>query len=78
MNENQLTRSKRLLACIGEIENSFLEETELADIVSDTVARKRLARYSALAAAASVGIAAAYWLIRAKRASSKSVSLQSA
>jgi len=58
-----------LFECIGDIDDIYLSEAETADIAASVVAvRKRIVRYSALAAAASVGIAATYWIIRAKRA----------
>ena len=68
MNMDKSANSIRLLACIGEINDSFLEEAESADIVSRIVTRKRLVRYGKFAAAASFGIAVTYWLLRSKRA----------
>jgi len=63
---NELMKAKRLLTCLGEIDDFFLEEAESADIASG-VKRKRVVKYSALAAVASVSIAATYFLIRSKR-----------
>ena len=57
-----------LLDCIGDIDDIFLDEADTADIAAGIAVRKRFVRYGALAAAASVGIAATYWFIRAKRA----------
>jgi hypothetical protein len=68
MNMNKSAGAKRLFLYIGEIDDSFLEEGELADLVSGIVTRKRLVKYSTLAAAASVGIAVTYWLLRSKAA----------
>ena len=63
----------RLFYTIGDIDDYFLEEAELADIASDialrkSTRRKRVAGYGALATVASVGVAVAFHLIRAKRA----------
>ena len=57
-----------LLTCIGEISDMFIEEAELADISLKAVTRKKIAKYSAMAAAASVGIAVTYWFIKSKKA----------
>ena len=58
----------KLLDCIGEIEDLFLEEAETADVVRiKAVKRKRMA-YSAAGIAVSVGIAImAYWKLRPDR-----------
>jgi len=69
MSIHEFDKAKRLLICIGEIADSFLEEVESADIVPSKTTRKRVVQYSALAAVASVSIAATYFLIRSKRAS---------
>jgi len=63
----------RFFTSISEIDDYFLEEAELADITSDialrkSARRKRFAGYGALATVASVGVAVAFHLIRAKRA----------
>ena len=68
MSINEFDKAKRLLICIGEIADSFLEEVESADIAPGKTTRKRVVQYSALAAVASVSIAATYFLIRSKRA----------
>ncbi|MCL1844171.1 MAG: hypothetical protein FWF79_10205 [Defluviitaleaceae bacterium] len=57
--------AKFLLKCMGEIDEIFLEDDELARVTT-SFKRRRVAKYSAVAALASVGIAAAVWLIRAK------------
>ncbi|MCL2215613.1 MAG: hypothetical protein FWB91_01205 [Defluviitaleaceae bacterium] len=57
-----------LFTCIGEINDLFLEEAEFADIAAYAASRKRLAKYGALAAVASVGVAVAFRLLRSKRA----------
>jgi len=62
----------RLFECIGEIDDLFLEEAYYADIASDIAAKKRMAKYGTIAAAASVGIALTVWLIRSKRTASLS------
>ena len=58
---------KRLVNCIGEINDSFLEEAESADIAYNEATRKRFVRYSALAA---FGFAMTYWLFYSKRTAS--------
>ena len=55
----------KLLACIGDIDQSFIEEATFADVLKTT--RKRAAKYGAIAAAASIGIAATYWLVRQRK-----------
>jgi len=61
----------RLLDCIGEIEDLFLEEADTADIVQQKAARrKQIAKYGAFGAAGvavSVGMFAAFWKLRANR-----------
>ena len=69
MNLDNSGGARRIWLCIGAIDDLFLEEAEAADIAQDgEVTRKRLVRYSTLAAAASFGIAVTYWIIRTKRA----------
>ena len=57
---------ERLLTCIGEIDNFFLEEAESADIIRAKSDRHmRIAKYSAygaagLAVSVGIGLAAAY------------------
>jgi len=64
---------ERLLECIGEVEDFFLEEAESADIVrAKADRRRRIAKYSAygaagLAVSVGIGLAAAYWKSRASR-----------
>jgi len=63
-------RAKRLLVCLGEIADSFLDETEAADIAAWRAVRRRVVQVGAVAAAASVGvagIATACWFLRAGR-----------
>ena len=67
MNTDNFDSASRLLACIGEINDTFLEEAELADITYNAIARKRIVKYSAFAVAASFGLAMTYWLFRSKR-----------
>jgi hypothetical protein len=64
-----LTRAKRLLGSIGTIGDNFLDELdeEAESIATGRVSRKRIVRYSALAAAASVGIAMTCWFLRPGR-----------
>jgi len=64
---NMKDSAMRLLECIGEIEDLFLDETYGADIAGEMAARKRKAQYGTIAAAASLGIALTVWLIRSKR-----------
>ncbi|MCL2422022.1 MAG: hypothetical protein FWD03_09205 [Defluviitaleaceae bacterium] len=70
---NPSDKARRLLMCLGNIEDAFLEEVELLSSIKPSVAiyktRKRVVQYSALAAAASVGIAVTYFVIKAKRTS---------
>ena len=67
MNTDTLAKAKKLLACIGEISDSFLDEAESTDIVSTQTTRKRVVQYGALAAAG-LGIATgAYLILRSKR-----------
>jgi len=66
MNMDKQTKAKKLFLWIGEIDDSFLEETELVN--AGSVVRKRLVRYSTWAAAASVGIAVTYWWFKSKTA----------
>lgn len=65
-------RVKRFSDCIGEIDDTFLEEAVSADIAAALATRKRRMRYGALAAIASVGVAVAIPVtirfIRARRA----------
>ena len=57
-----------LLRCIGEIDDFFLEEAELTNIVFlRNAKRKRIAKYSAAGIAVSVGMAAALWLFKNKK-----------
>ena len=62
---------ERLFRCIGEIDESFLEEAETADIVrAKADRRKRLAKFGAYGAAGLAvlgGAAAAYWKLRSNR-----------
>lgn len=64
------TAIERLLDCIGEIDDLFLEEAETADIVCiRRTKRKRIVKYSAAAGlAASFGIAVTYFVLRSRRA----------
>ena len=55
--------TERLLACIGEIDDTFLQEAEIADAsIMKRAKRKRIAKYSVagLAVSVSVGLAVAY------------------
>jgi len=68
-------KAKRLWVCLGNISDYTLEETETADIPTETAARrKKIAKYSTLAAAASFGIALTLFIVRAKRSSSRRLS----
>jgi len=64
---------ERLLECIGEVDDFFLEEAESADIArAKADKRKRIAKYSAygaagLAVSVGIGLAAAYWRSRRRR-----------
>ena len=61
---------ERLLDCIGNIEELFLEEAEITDLVCiRRTKRKRIVKYSAAAGlAVSVGVAMAYLMVRRKAA----------
>ena len=80
MSIGKTIKAARLLACIGEIDDSFLEEAESADIASGIAAHSRFVRYGKLAAAASFGIAVTYWLLRSRKltASTRNVSRKGA
>jgi|GEM_PF-6722895 len=58
---------KLLSICISDIADAFVEEAEIADIAADMAYRTRMKKYSALVAVASVGVAVAFSVIRAKR-----------
>jgi hypothetical protein len=62
-----MNTAKNLFLCIGDIGDALLEEAELFDIVTESAKRRRIAKYGAVAAAASVGIAAAVWFFKQKR-----------
>ena len=65
---DKMTRAKRLWDSIGEIDDFTIEEAELADIKRQ-VTRRKVIKYSALAAAAaSVSVAALYVWARPRRA----------
>ena len=68
LEKDNLEKAKSLLLSIGEIDDLFLEEAESADIASfeatRTAARKRIVRYSTLAATASIGIAVTCFVLR--------------
>jgi len=66
-------KAKRLLFCLGGIDDFFLEEAESLGIIPAASTRKRIVKYSALAAAASVSIAVTYWMIRSKKSSADAV-----
>jgi len=72
MSADQRDKAKRLLAVLGSMDDSFLDEAESVDIASVRAARRRVIQYSALGvgvgAAASIGIAVAVRLLRPKRA----------
>ena len=61
---------ERLLNCIGEIDDLFLEEAETADIAQIRRAkRRRIVKYSAAAGlAASIGIALTFFVLRPRKA----------
>jgi len=60
---------ERLLRCIGEIDDFFLEEAELTNIAFiKNTKRKQIAKYSAAGIVVSLGAAAAYWIFRRKKA----------
>jgi|GEM_PF-6805783 len=56
--------SMTLAMAIGEICDTILEETDLADLRSYN--RSKFVRYSSIAAAASFGIALTYFFVRGK------------
>jgi len=74
MTINKTDKSKKLLTSIGDIDDSYLDETEVVDVASQIAKRKRIVKYSAIGAAAtSVGVATAILLLRPKRAKSIAV-----
>jgi len=66
MSIDKFNKAKRLLICIGDINDSFLEEAELG-IIPNLTKRKYLVQFGGVAAAASIGIAVTYWFVRYKR-----------
>jgi len=62
---------ERLLDCIGQMKDSFLEEAETTNVVhTKTSRRRRAAKYGAYGAAGLAvlgGAAAAVWRIRSNR-----------
>ena len=65
---NEFSKARKILAYIGGIDDSILEEAEFADIAAETVARKRYVKYGTLAAAATFGVAVTtYLLLRYRR-----------
>ena len=71
MNTEKHNQSKKLLFCIGDIDDSFIEEDETANIASVIKTRKRQVRNGALAVAsigaASVGIVVTCLVMRSRR-----------
>ncbi|MCL2198390.1 MAG: hypothetical protein FWB80_05665 [Defluviitaleaceae bacterium] len=63
-----MKEAKRLLTCIGEISDIFLEEAETA--MFELSKRKKIAKYGALAAAAAFGLALTYRYVK-KRSSAR-------
>ena len=65
----------RLFAAIGEISDDILEEVETADIAGEAAkeatGRKRIVKYSTLAAGLSLGVAVTLLVIRSKRKASR-------
>ena len=61
-----MTSAKRLLDFIGEISEIFIEEAETAVLLPSR--RKKIAKYSALAAVAAFGIAMTYRYVRKRAA----------
>jgi len=68
MSVDKIGGATRLLNALGEIDDSFLDEAEVEDIAHRIAARRRVVQYSAVGAAASLGIAVAVWFLRPKRA----------
>ena len=58
--------AKKLFTYIGDIDNTFIEETESLDAITKLVSRQRNKKYGAFAAA-SIGIAVTYWLFKTKK-----------
>ena len=58
-----MNRLERLLDCIGDIDDFFLSEAEIADVAMMTMMkiakRKRIVKYSIAGAVVSVGLAVA-------------------
>jgi len=73
-----INKTKKIFFSIGDIDNIFLDEAETADIAAEeaarTAKRKRIVKYSALAAAtASIGIAVTYFLFRSRQVNANTV-----
>ena len=62
-------RTERVFLCIGELEDKWLEEAETTVFVP--VRFGKVAKVSVLAAAASIGVAAALLIYRASRTRAK-------
>jgi len=74
MTISKTDKSKKLFISIGDIDDSYLCEAEVADVATRIAKRKRVVKYSAIGAAvASVGIATAILVLRPKRKRSISV-----
>jgi len=64
----------KLLKSIGDIDDSYIDEAEVADVAAKIAKRKRVVKYSAIgAAAASVGITTAVLLLRSRRARTRTI-----
>jgi len=60
--------AQKLLDCIGDIDDLFLAEAEIADVATiKTAKRKRIVKYSIAGLAVSVGLAVAYWKFKPGR-----------
>ena len=59
-----MSRLMRLFMGIGEIDEMFIEEAEMLK----SLRKKKIMKYGTLAAAASVGLAVTYFLVKARRA----------
>ena len=70
MNIDNSNGARRLFLSIGDINDVFLDAVEMVDISSviSSKRKQRMVKYSKVAAISSVGIAAAYMLLRPNKA----------
>jgi len=70
---NKFERAKRLFMALGQIGDSFLDEAEpeREEVHPEKLTRRRVAAYSAVGAAASIGVIAAVLILRPRALESR-------